>query len=264
MLTALSQGEHWKLQRRRLSPGFAPQHLLTTLPIILDKTQYFLSHLDRLASTGDQFSLDELATNLTFDIIGAVTMDQDFKAQIPGQQSELLTLFMNLSATHKGRKGRDLPFLSWRIQRRRARLAHQIEGLMKTIVRNEYAHVTSSSTVSDNRGSRSVLALSLQGTEELTEELLQQTSDNLRVFMFAGHDTTSILMQWALYELTRAPQQRRALFAELDELFGVDPDPKAIGARLLAPGGAELLNQMPYTSVCPGPPSSLPFIPQCS
>lgn len=257
------QGEHWKVQRRRLSPGFAPQHLLTTLPIILDKMQYFLGHLDRLASTGEQFSLDELATNLTFDIIGAVTMDQDFKAQVPGQQSELLTLFMKLSATFKGRNGPGLPFMNWRKDRRRAQLARQIEGLMKTIVRNEYARVAAPSAASaaaagDGRGSRSVLALSLQGTEELTPDLLQQTSDNLRVFMFAGHDTTSILMQWALYELTRAPRQRRALIGELDELFGADPDPEAVGARLLAPGGAELLNQMPYASVRAGP---LPFSP---
>lgn len=43
---------------------------MTLLPCILDKTWYFLEHLDGYARTGEVFTLDELCTNLTFDIIG--------------------------------------------------------------------------------------------------------------------------------------------------------------------------------------------------
>ncbi|KAF3766941.1 hypothetical protein M406DRAFT_79478 [Cryphonectria parasitica EP155] len=244
ILTA--EGDHWKQQRRRLNPGFAPQQLLTTLPIILDKTRYFLAHLDRYASSGDEFSLDQLATNLTFDIIGAVTMGQDLKAQIPGEEDELLVAYMGIGAQFRGRSGIDIPGANWRRERIRRRLAAKVERLMNDIVRKD------SNSISNNHSSggdsRSVLALSLQGMDELTPELLQQTSDNLRVFMFAGHDTTSILMQWALYELSRSPKQRRALKAELDEVFGPDADPDAVRAKLLAPGGGELLGQMPYTA----------------
>lgn len=228
-----------------MSPGFAPQHLLTTLPIILDKTKYLLSHLDNQAATGSVFSLDSLLTALTFDIIGAVTMGQDFKAQVTGQESELLTSFMGIAALYHGNSSRRIPGLRWLRERQQRRLGDQIERLMKDIVRREYARVTSGSA-NDAVDARSVLALSLQGTEELTPELLQQTSDNLRVFMFAGHDTTSILMQWAFYELSRAPRQLAALSAELDTLFGEDADPQVVAAALLAPGGGELLSTMTY------------------
>lgn len=244
------------MQRRRLNPGFAPQHLLTTLPIILDKTRYFLGHLDRLAGTGETFSLDELCTNLTFDIIGAVTMGQDLGAQIPGAPSELLTLFMGIAALYKGSSEPRIPGTDWPKELKRRRLARKLEVIIKDMVRAEHARVTSpsssaagsngsSSASASSSNSRSVLALSLQDTAELTPELLQQTSDNLRVFLFAGHDTTSILMQWALYELTRSPAARRALTAELDALFGAEGDAEA---RLRAPGGAELLAHMPYTT----------------
>ncbi|CAN8102244.1 unnamed protein product [Discula destructiva] len=236
------EGEDWKVQRKRLSPGFAPQNLLTTLPIIVEKIKYLLGHLDRFAATGSEFSLDQLLTALTFDIIGAVTMGQDLKAQIPGEESELLTAYKDLAALYQGRSAPSIPGTKWLRKRKQAQLAARIERLTKAIVRHEFANAGQ-----QQQASRSVLGLSLQGTEALTDELVQQTSDNLRVFMFAGHDTTSILMQWVFYELTRSPRARAALCAELDALFGADDvDPAAVGARLIGPEGAELLGAMTY------------------
>ena len=40
------------------------------MPCILDKTELFLANLDHYARTGEDFSLDDLCTNLTFDIMG--------------------------------------------------------------------------------------------------------------------------------------------------------------------------------------------------
>ena len=68
ILTA--QDEEWKGLRKRFNPGFAPQHLMTLLPCILDKAWRFLENVDRYARSGEEFALDELCVNLTFDIIG--------------------------------------------------------------------------------------------------------------------------------------------------------------------------------------------------
>lgn len=191
--------------------------------------------------------MDSLLTALTFDIIGAVTMGQDFKAQVTGEESELLKYFMGIVSLYKRSNGPTMPGLRWLRERKQRQLGDKIDRLLKDNVQREYARVTSSSS-SSTIDARSVLGLSLQGTAELTPELLQQTSDNLRVFMFAGHDTTSILMQWAFYELSRSPKQRAALFAELDALFGLDTDPQVVAAALRGTGGkgAELLGAMTY------------------
>lgn len=63
-------GEEWKNLRRRFNPGFSPQHLMGLLPCILDKTQFFLKHLDDYCANGKEFRLDIILVNLTFDIIG--------------------------------------------------------------------------------------------------------------------------------------------------------------------------------------------------
>jgi cytochrome P450 len=73
------------------------------------------------------------------------------------------------------------------------------------------------------------------------------TCDQLSSFLFAGHDTTSTLMSWAFYELSRTPHALRAVRAELDELFGPDTDPAAVHSKLLGPGGKELIHRMSYT-----------------
>lgn len=245
ILTA--EGEHWRTQRRRLNPGFAPQHLLTMLPIIFDKAKLFLEHLDKHAASGDEFSLDQLCTNLTFDIIGAVTMGRDLKAQVPGQQDELLFTFLDIVNVSSGRENLLLALFNFRKKLARRRLANRLDKILKSIVQHEYAAQASSSSSSSSLTSRSVLALSLNGITALTPDLLQQTSDNLRVFLFAGHDTTSILMQWALYELSRSPTQRAALIAELDAVFGADDiSPAAIRTKLLAQSSS--IPELPYLS----------------
>lgn len=68
--TLTAEDEEWKSLRKRFNPGFAPKHLVTLLPAIMDKAGQFLRNLDRYASSGEVFRLDELCSNLTFDIIG--------------------------------------------------------------------------------------------------------------------------------------------------------------------------------------------------
>lgn len=86
------QNEEWKQVRKRFNPGFAPQHLMTLLPIIVEKCTPYLDILDGYVASGKTFSLDEPTTNLTFDIIGAVIMGEDMNAQHlnPADQGDII------------------------------------------------------------------------------------------------------------------------------------------------------------------------------
>lgn len=71
---------------------------MTLWPVILDKANLYLQILDHFALTKEQFQLDQHTTNLTFDIIGAVTMGVDMNAQQrdPKQQGELVRVYKQL------------------------------------------------------------------------------------------------------------------------------------------------------------------------
>lgn len=234
-------GEEWKALRRRFNPGFATQNLMNLLPAILDKVSQFVQHLETFSRTGEPFALQAYATDLTFDIIGRVVLDADMGAQ--GQQpTELMRLFRELIDTYAS-DAIDLPWwFTPRTEWRRHRLQGKVRQALRAAVHEHHAGKGS------GKEAFSILSMSLRDIETLTPELVDITCDQLSSFLFAGHDTSSTLMSWAFYELSRTPHALRAVCAELDDLFGTDPDPAAVRAALLAPGGRELIHRMTYTS----------------
>jgi cytochrome P450 len=128
---------------------------------------------------------------------------------------------------------------------KRRALGKHISEHLRQIVRRKFNELQLDSS---SIGSRTILALSLKEVEHLTPAILEETCDQLKTFLFAGHDTTSTLLGWMCYELSRTPRSLRAVHEELDQLFGPETEPRAIREKLLAPGGDELLGRMTYCS----------------
>ncbi|KAK6214427.1 hypothetical protein LQW54_004334 [Pestalotiopsis sp. IQ-011] len=247
------QNERWKAVRKRFNPGFAPQHLMTLLPVIVEKATQYLEIIDLFARTGKAFSLDQVTTNVTFDIIGAVTMDEDMRAQSldPAHQGELICMFKELIKTYLDDKLQLPWWLMPRVHFRRRQLGKRISAQLKIIVQRNFDKMHGEALpVEPQNKSRSVLALSLQDVESLTPEIMEETCDQLKTFLFAGHDSTSSTISWSIYELFRTPHALQAVRDELDRLFGStgDQDMAATRKRLLAPGGDEIVHQMTYIS----------------
>ncbi|KAK6833448.1 hypothetical protein PG987_008142, partial [Apiospora arundinis] len=212
--------EEWKAIRRRYNPGFASQHLMTLLPVIMDKMTPYLENIDSFVRSGKTFSLDELTTNLTFDIIGAVSISEDMHAQRANQQGELI---------------------------KRQRISERL----RDVVRRYFAATKAREKDHEEPDKlRTIVALSLQGVDTLTPEVLEENCDQLKTFFFAGHDSTSAILDWNIYELFRTPRVLKGVRDELDSIFGENGarDPAIVCAKLLAPGGVELIHRMKYIS----------------
>ncbi|KAI1777002.1 cytochrome P450 [Hypoxylon cercidicola] len=239
-------GDNWKALRKRFNPGFAPEHLMTLIPRLLDKIMIFTKHLDTFAKTKSKFSLMSLIGNLTFDVIGVVVMDVDLKAQHldSSQQGQLFQLYTRLSGTYWDEKANLPLWIAPGVEIKRRRLEKQIDAIIKSMIREKYAE--NQARRSDNKESRSILSLSLHGTKALSRELVDVTCDQVKTFLLAGHDTLSPTLAFVFYELSRTPRALAAVRAELDDLLGTNPEPEAVRARLLLPDGPDLINRMPY------------------
>lgn len=238
------EGSDWKDLRRRYNSGFTPQHLWSLLPVVLEKMEPFWNYLDQFAASGEEFSLETLISNLTFDVIGAAVMEVDLNAQHTdrSKQGEVIRLFAELMHTYNDDKN-NLPW--WIVPLttlKRHKLARRIDMLVKGLIKKKY--VEAKEGAAGNR-SRSIIALSFQDTEALTPQLLSETSDQVRSFLFAGHDTNASALQWVFYELSRTPRALKAVRDELDEILGPETDPRIICATL-AQRGEHILPRMQY------------------
>ncbi|KAK7961874.1 cytochrome P450 [Apiospora aurea] len=208
------------------------QYMMGPTPIFSTHGLLFIERLEALSKTGDSFSLMKLTTQLTFDVIGKVTMEADLGAQhdSQGEADDLVQSFEALVDAYNG----DRLNLPWRLNpgktRRRAALSICITNMLQNIVSRKHAslHDKKGEEGKGTGSSRSVLSMALQDVETLTPRVMDETCDQLRTFLFAGHDATATLLSWALYELSRTPRALRAIRAELDTLFGGDASPTVI------------------------------------
>jgi cytochrome P450 len=211
----------------------------------VDKTKIFLSNLDVYARSGEAFELNTLATGLTFDIIGAVILNTDFNAQNldESQQSPIVTEFKNLLPYYASEKAyqKFMPNYFFRLYRRHQQ-AKKLDEAIQSLIREKFTRASGEDK--SNTSARSVLSLAMSDTAQLTPAILQETSDQIKTFIFAGHDTTTILLQWAIYQLQLHPPALATLRVELDTVLGTDADtPAAILAR-----GDAALRKLTYTS----------------
>ena len=233
------EGEEWKQMRKKFNAGFSHKNLMTFLPAVLDKTVSCLDKLDHFSSSNQDFSLLELTTNLTFEVIAAVALGVGLESE---QVKTLARLHMEALETFTHDDAYRPPWLSPRVTLKRRRLGRHINKLLNDII----IHTKSQAEDPDFK-SNSLLAVRLREIDTLTPYLLDETRDQLKLFLVAGSDTTTITLAYAIYELSRSPRALAALRAELDAIFGPEnTDPSSIREILSSSNAGDLMGKMHY------------------
>ncbi|KAJ9651734.1 hypothetical protein H2198_009006 [Neophaeococcomyces mojaviensis] len=231
-------GEEWKTIRKRFNKGFAPTHLNTLTGLIVSKTKIFLDRLKKNAQDGEVFMLKEPASDLTTDVITQVTIEKDFQAQtVPEGQGPkstfgILTAIRTMSGLVE-RTGQGFDFWNY-INLARFFKSWLYERLYDRAILNEIVsklpNSKASSDTKPSQDAKAIVHLSLAGLKP-TPQVLASTVSSVKTFLFAGQDTTSTLIQWMAYELSKSypssplysehyRKVREQLCAEHDFVFG--------------------------------------------
>jgi cytochrome P450 len=105
---------------------------------------------------------------------------------------------------------------------------------------------------SESRPSKSIISLALrdfmkakglEGTSKVNAEFRDIAAAQLRLFLFAGHDTTSSTLIYCYHLLATHPECMAQIRAEHNEVFGINNE-NTYQKLLETP---QLLNQLPYT-----------------
>ncbi len=240
-------GESWKGHRKTFNPGFAPAHLLTLLPVVVEKTRKFTQRLDKLARLGIAIEMEPFCTDVTFDIIGEVVTNIDCHAQdesIGG--NDIVKNFRSLVATYWNSSGLDMDYLNIPLHIKRYMLSKRLDTAVKKSITDKFAEIKAARTEgTKGKKDRSVVALALKEIDTLTPLELQSIADQVKTFLLAGHDTTSILLQRLFNALSIHPQCLEKIRAEHDAVFG-DSD---VGEVFVARPD-ETMKALAYTSAC--------------
>jgi cytochrome P450 len=81
---ATTNGTKWKKMHNAMSPAFSWSHIRSLADVIVEECLIFRATLDKLAQSGEVFSMEETSAKLIFDVIGRIVFNIPLHAQTKG------------------------------------------------------------------------------------------------------------------------------------------------------------------------------------
>ncbi|KAF2224095.1 cytochrome P450 [Elsinoe ampelina] len=244
----VDDGPRWKTWRAAFNPGFSNAHLMTLVPEIVQSTEVFKGLMGRNADEGRLFRMEKYATRLTIDVIGKVVMDFDFNSQI--KDHKVVTAFEStmrwakLGAQIRPSELIDIrrPYVYWRNTR-----------IMNTFVDN--ALVERWRTRKERTKSKYLIDLALEtylkdkgksikDTDQLDPDFRRDAIDQVKIFLFAGHETSASTISYCIYHIAQDADVRQKVRSEIEHVFG-----KGVDVAQRIKDEPVLLNKLEYMSV---------------
>lgn len=92
---------------------------------------------------------------------------------------------------------------------------------------------------------RNILELALEDEDYGSQASIQELIDQIKTFLFAGHDTSASMVAWTYYYLSRYPDQLAKVREEHNVVLGANSNPAYV-AQLLSES-PHLLQKLEYT-----------------
>ena len=243
------EGQMWKRWRSIFNPGFSAGHIMTLIPGIVEEVVVFRNLLRERAKRkkNDIFQLEKLALNLSIDIIGKVVLDHKLNSQTaPNQLTSALR--RQLSWCTVGIETNPLehlnvvrPLVHWyNTYRMDSYISRELESRYDLAL--------------DKPKSKSVVDLALksylaersppqQKATAMDATFRKFVRSQIKLFLLAGHDTTSATSVYVFYLLSKHPSVLARVREEHTAIIGRDCNTTP---SLLA-STPHLLNQLPLT-----------------
>ncbi|KAF9531581.1 cytochrome-450 hydroxylase [Crepidotus variabilis] len=231
-----AEGLVHKRQRRVCTPAFSIQNLRALVPLVFEKGQQLKQRWSHLAQD-QSVTLDvcHWISRATFDVIGVAGFEYDFNA-IQDESNELFLAYKEMFevAISQGNSVRNIiriyaPFLDLIIPDETYRTIQRCQGVIRRVagrlIQEKKAKILQGHLDGVPYSGRDLLSLLLKSNSAVDLPADQRISDedilhNVNTFMFAGSDTSSLSLTWALFLLAQNPAIQSRLRTEL---LGIAP-----------------------------------------
>ncbi|KAK5291076.1 hypothetical protein LTR16_002325, partial [Cryomyces antarcticus] len=193
------EGQEWKTWRSIFNSGFALKNMMALVPVIVEEGNVFCDVLQEHAEKADVFRMEETATRLTIDVIGRVALDIKLDSQ-RGDNALLDALRSQISWLFDDQQFN--PFQRWRPLRPVAQwwYGRKMDAYIDNVLD---ARFPARAKAPDASKLKHIIDLALDtyledekgveaGQKANVDPVFKRYAiDQIRTFVFAGHDTTS-------------------------------------------------------------------------
>ncbi|KAH8115577.1 cytochrome P450 [Phellopilus nigrolimitatus] len=230
-----AEGESHRRQRKALTPAFSNVAIRNLTPIFYDSAYKVKTAWDAVISSSDDAVIDvqKWMNCVSLDSIGIAGFGHDFGA-LEGRHSDVENMFDSFGTLPPlgisiiiPLLGQVLPFLM-KIPTSRTRLVRKLHHSMEEIAEVLLTRSRKEKEAGESGGNesdRSIIGALIKA--ENADPELRLTGDEvlaqMKVFLLAGYETTSISLTWALIELSLHPEKQDRLRTELADFAAKDP-----------------------------------------
>ncbi|MEN3793387.1 cytochrome P450 [Fulvimarina sp. MAC3] len=206
LLTA--EGQLWRRTRKAIAPIFTPRHIAGFTEPMATRSR---NARDRLAGmAGQTVDVSHETTLLTFDILQATLFSDDIASE-PGEFAQSTSNFLGSMGRVDPLDLLGAPEFLPRIRRLRGRKSMlYFRQLIGDTIEKRKAQLAR-----DPDGAPEDLLTLLLKAEGLSRDEIE---DNIITFIGAGHETTARSLAWTLYLLSQAPEERKKVEDEIDNI----------------------------------------------
>ncbi|KAH8701392.1 cytochrome P450 71B25 [Phaeosphaeriaceae sp. PMI808] len=240
-------GAEWKRSRALFNPGFSANVMLEHTSHILEEAEVYVEILREHAKKGDTFSLDKLTCNYMMDVIGSVTINAHLGSQ--RGYNELASALRSSIDWHCQDEELN-PFVRWNPMRPIIEWhnGRKMNRYINAELDKRYDEWKQAKPTTRAKSVMDITIAEYMNKREAAEKLDQQfkswASAQIRLFLFAGHDSTAATIVYSLYLLSKRPDALAKIRAEHDQVLGHDISRAAQTLR----ERPQLVNQLSYTN----------------
>ncbi len=218
LFTARSDEENWAKAHHVLMPAFSLRAMKSYFEAMLHVAQELVDSWDR--RQGEDLAVTDDMTRLTLDTIALTGFGQRFESFRTPELHPFLGAMGRVLADSQAKLSR-LPGTERLYARRDRRVQADIDAMNRLVDGVVAARKAGSEPGED------LLGLMLEAVDPASGERLSDVNVRYQIltFLIAGHETTSGLLSFAVYQLLRNPQVLAQAYAEVDQLFPGDTVP---------------------------------------
>ena len=206
----VSEGEHWKRQRKLIQPMFGHTAIARFFPHMLDATAETIQRWESKCRAAQTFDVSTDMNRLTLEIVGRTLFHDNFGDAATDIQRWTHTID-RYSAKAPIPIIRDAWFPSRR-NRRLNRTLREFRGFLQHMI-----HARRNRSGDDDLLTRLLNVRNPDTGQAMTDD---EIVDEALGMIIGGHETSASALTWVWYELDRNPAIRIRLFEEVDRVLG--------------------------------------------